>query len=91
MIKFWKCAIFAALAALSAGAAADPVLDRAVQHDVIAWHLAQGETSDQACAVVEQYFAVRCVVAGSDFVLTRGTGTEITYLVTIREPPKESP
>ena len=91
MIKFWKCTIFAALVALSAGAAADPVLDRAVQHDVIAWHLAQGESSDQVCAVVEQYFAVRCVVAGADFVLTRGFGTEITYLATIRIPPTETP
>ena len=79
------------LAALSFGVAADPVLDRAVQHDVIAWHLAQGESSDQVCAVVEQYFAVRCVVAGADFVLMRGAGTEITYLATLHFPSVSEP
>ena len=79
------------LAALSFGVAADPGTDRAVQHDVMAWHLAQGDSRAEACAVAEQYFDVRCAVSGGDFVLTRGFGTEITYLATIRILPTESP
>lgn len=78
------------LAALSLGAiAADPAVDIATQHDVIAWHLSQGESRAQACVAAAQYFDMRCVVVGSDFVLSRGYGTEITYLATINIPSVE--
>lgn len=73
-----------ALAALIASVSADPGIDRAVQHDVIAWHLSQGESRSKVCAVAEQYFAVHCMDTGAEFILMRGMGTEITYLSTIK-------
>lgn len=61
----------------------DPGIFQSVQHDIIAWHMSQGKSREQVCATVSQYFDVRCVAVGNDFVLTRGIGTEITYLSTI--------
>lgn len=91
MSKFWPLGSAAFTAVLVAGScvAADPGIDAATQHDVIAWHLSQGESRADVCAIAEQYFEVRCVMDGDDFVLTRGWGTEITYLATIRLDPEK--
>lgn len=69
----------------------DPILALAIQYDVIAYHAALGEPPVQVCAIAEEYFAVDCRYADGDFVLTRGSGSDITYLATIHVPPKDAP
>ncbi|MQA39030.1 hypothetical protein [Rugamonas aquatica] len=54
-----------------------------IQRDVVAYHLAQGESRAEVCAVVGRCFDLHCIDTGTEFVLTRGRGAGITYLVTI--------
>lgn len=73
------------LACMSAAASAsDPLTDMSIQRDVIAWHISQGESRDQVRDLVEGYFQVHCLDTGTEFILTRGDGTGITYLLTVR-------
>lgn len=91
MSAFARFALVALAAMCASGAVAAPELDsfeaaRSAQRDVIAYHLAQGESRAAVCAVVGEYFDLNCIDTGTEFVLTRGHNTGITYMVTITIP-----
>jgi len=66
----------------------DPVQEMAAQRNVIVESLSRGESRERACSIVAQQFSLWCAVQGKDFILTRGMGTKITYLATLRIPGK---
>ncbi len=80
---------FAALACSTV--IANPTAEPLVQRDIIAYHLSQGESRADVCAVVEVYFDVRCTLDGDDFVLTRGVHLDTTYLAILHFPASGKP
>jgi hypothetical protein len=70
---------------------ANPTAEPNLQRDVIAYHLAKGESRADVCAVVEVYFDVHCTLDGDDFVLTRGVHLDTTYLAILNFPSVKTP
>lgn len=74
---------------LSFAVPVDPYLDESLQRDVIGWHLSQGATPETACAAVTRYTGRDCAGSGGEFIISRGHGLNITYLVTLTFFEKE--
>lgn len=66
----------------------DPLKQAAEQRAAIMESLGRGEGRERACAAVAQRFSLRCVVWGSDFILSRGEGVRMTYFMRLRIPAK---
>ena len=82
-------ALLLALALAASQALADPLTDMQMQHDILAWHLSQGETPETACSVIASYYpGYECRAVGADYIISRGHNLETTYLVTITLPEK---
>ncbi|WP_147328030.1 MULTISPECIES: hypothetical protein [unclassified Duganella] len=68
--------------------ASDPQKEMAEQRAALVELLDRGESRANACSIVAQRFSLSCAVSGNDFILTRGIGTQISYLATLRIPAK---